>query len=578
MSFDGVVTRAMVHELQETIMPGRIMKIYQPTDTELVFTIRHNRKNHSLLLSAHPSYARFHLTEDQYRNPKEPPMLCMLLRKHLTGGFIESIEQVSMERIVKIHVHTRNEVGDETRKTLIIEVMGKHSNIHLVDDEEGHILDSVKHISPSQNRHRIIMPGQPYKLPPEQGKLDPTTLHPDAFVKKLDFNTGKLDRQILSIVMGFSPLLTKEIAFQARLGSQAAYKHQFEKVQQAIIEHDYHPWVARGSHEYFYVLPLETIEHAKETFTTVSGMLDAFYSGKAERDRVKQQAGDLYRFLKNERDKNKRKIKKHEQTLLRAESADYYQKMGELLTAHLHKVRAGDRTVTVVDYYDPEQRELTIELNPNKSPSTNAQNFFHTYQKMKKSGEVVHKEIEKAKQEITYFEELIQQVETAREQDIDEIREELREQGYLRKKPSRSKKKQKQTRPSPEQFVSSEGTPIYVGKNNKQNEYLTTRLAHKNDTWLHTKNIPGSHVVIRGENPGEDTLLEAAQLAAIFSKSKHSSSVPVDYTKIHHVKKPSGAKPGYVTYDHQQTLFVTPDESFVRELKEDTATEETKRP
>ncbi|MCA0969262.1 NFACT family protein [Halobacillus litoralis] len=568
MSFDGIVTRAITHELNETIQSGRIMKIYQPTETELVFTVRANREKHTLLLSAHPSYARFHLTDDTYHNPKEPPMLCMLLRKHLVGSFIERIEQVSMERIVKLHIRTRNEIGDETMKTLIIEVMGKHSNILLVDEEQGHILDSIKHLPPSQNRHRTIMPGQPYKLPPEQGKINPVDLEPDALIRKLDFNSGKMDKQILSTIMGFSPMISKEIVHQAGLGGTGGLKSAYEAVRNRILRHDYEPTIHRADREQFYVLPLHEFSEETETFDSVSAMLDDYYSGKAERDRVKQQAGDLFRFLKNERDKNKRKIKKHEQTMKRSEAAEDYQKLGELLTAHMHMVKAGDEHVTVVDYYDPDQSEMTIELNPNKSPSENAQSYFQTYQKLKKSKEVVQKEIEKAEDEILYFERLLQQVESAREEDIDEIREELREEGYLKKKAqTKGKKKNKPSKPNPEHFESTDGTLIYVGRNNKQNEYLTNRMAGKSDVWLHAKDIPGSHVVIKDENPSEDTLFEAAQLAANFSKFSKSSSVPVDYTQIRHVKKPSGAKPGYVIYDHQQTLFVTPDASFVKKLK-----------
>ncbi|MCP3031135.1 NFACT family protein [Halobacillus sp. A1] len=567
MSFDGIVTRAITHELHEPIQSGRIMKIYQPTDTELVFTIRKKRTKHTLVLSAHPTYARFHLTEDQYSNPKEPPMLCMLLRKHLVGGFIENIEQVEMERIVKFHIRSRNEIGDETVKTLIIEVMGKHSNILLVDEEAGHILDSIKHLPPSQNRHRTVMPGQPYILPPEQGKTSPIELTGEALIAKLDFNSGKLDQQILKKVMGFSPMITKEIAYRASLGSAANYKEEYEDFRQSILQNNYQPTLFLGDREQFYVFNLQHKNEETKNFSTVSEMLDSYYSGKAERDRVKQQAGDLYRFLKNERDKNKRKIKKHETTLKKSDAADDYQKMGELLTAHMHLVKLGDSNVTVADYYDPDQSEMTIELNPNKTPSENAQNYFQTYQKLKKSKQVVLIEIEKAKDEIEYFERLIQQVETAREEDIEDIREELREQGYMKKKPASRKKKNQSSKPSPESFTSTDGTTIYVGRNNKQNEYLTNRLASKKDIWLHAKDIPGSHVVIKSEEPSEDTLFEAARLAAYYSKYSQSSSVPVDFTLIKNVKKPSGAKPGYVTYDQQQTLFVTPDKEEVKKLK-----------
>ncbi|MCP3026180.1 NFACT family protein [Halobacillus sp. A5] len=568
MPFDGVVTRAVTHELTGSIQSGRIVKIYQPTETELVFTIRRNGIKHTLLLSAHPSYARFHLTNDQYQNPKEPPMLCMLLRKHLVGGFIEDIEQIEMERIVKLHVRSRNEIGDESIKTLIVEIMGKHSNILLIDSEQGHIVDSIKHLPPSQNRHRTVMPGQPYKLPPSQGKIDPVSLTGEELIKKLDFNSGRIDQQILNHVMGFSPAITKEIAFRAHLGSSDDYKASYENVREHLTHHRYTPSVFTGDREQFYVLPLTHVQQESKSFTTVSEMLDKFYSGKAERDRVKQQAGDLYRFLKNERDKNKRKLKKHETTLKKSEAADDYQKMGELLTAHMHLVKSGDAAVTVVDYYDPDQSELTIELNPVKSPSENAQNYFQTYQKLKKSKQVIQQEIKKAYGEIEYFERLIQQVESAREEDIEDIREELREQGYLKKRTPAKKSKKKPSKPSPESYQSSDGTPIYVGRNNKQNEYLTNRIAHKTDIWLHAKDIPGSHVVIKASDPTESTLFEAARLAAYFSKYSQSSSVPVDYTLIKNVRKPSGAKPGYVTYDDQQTLYVTPDAEEVIRLKD----------
>ncbi|KGX93228.1 hypothetical protein N781_12525 [Pontibacillus halophilus JSM 076056 = DSM 19796] len=572
MSFDGVVTRAVSTELHETLIPGRIMKIHQPTQTELIFTIRSQGKNHSLLVSAHPSYGRMHVTEDRYANPKEPPMFTMLLRKHLIGGFIDSIEQVEMERIIKIHVRSKDEIGDETKKVLYVEIMGKHSNISLIDEERNMILDSIKHISPSQNTYRTLLPGHTYKLPPSQDKLNPLHLTGEDLIRKLDFNSGKMDKQILDVCMGFSPIITQEITHLAKLGGADSIKDAYESIRQKLLKTDFSPHILKGQKERFYVIPLTSKQEETEHYSTVSEMLDNYYSGKAERDRVKQQAGDLARFLKNERNKNERKIQKHYDTLKKAEERDTYQKEGELLTAHMHLVKQGDSSVDVIDYYDPEQSTITIELNPNKTPSENAQSLFQTYHKLKKSKEIVTQEIEKAEREILYFDNLIQQVDSARLEDIEEIREELREGGYLKQR-TEAKKKKKPTKPAPDVFMSSDGTTILVGKNNKQNEYVTMKLANRDDTWLHTKDIPGSHVVIRDSTPSEDTLLEAAQLAAYYSKSKASSSVPVDYTLIKHVKKPSGAKPGFVTYDQQKTVFVTPQESVVRELKGNTTKE-----
>ncbi|WP_100011015.1 Rqc2 family fibronectin-binding protein [Lentibacillus sediminis] len=566
MPFDGIVTRAVTKELADKLVPGKITKIYQPTNTELILTIRSQGENHSLLLSIHPSYARFHLTEDSYKNPLEPPMFCMVLRKHLSGAIVEAIEQDEMERIVTFSVKTRNEIGDVSSKTLIIELMGKHSNVMLIDQDKGHIIESFKHISMAQNRHRTILPGHTYIEPPKQNKSNPLTLSGKQFIAKLDFNAGQLDKQMVGMLQGFSPLITKEIAKRASLGTSATYQTEFLKVQEQITHDQYAPAIYRGKKEDFHVLPLTETSGEIEDFTTASTMLDTFYSGKAERDRVKQQAKDLYRFLKNERDKNKRKLKKHAQTLKKAESADHYQKYGELLTAHMHLVKQGDATVTVVDYYHPEQQEIVIELDPNKTPSENAQSFYKNYQKLKKSKQAVEKEITKTNEELRYFDQLLQQIDSAAMEDIEEIREELREEGYLKKQKT-GKKKNKPKKPVPETYMATDGTEILVGKNNKQNEYVTNRIARQDEIWLHTKDIPGSHVVIRNSDPSEETLAEAAEIAAYFSKSKGSSSVPVDYTKIRHVKKPNGAKPGYVIYDNQKTLFVTPEEKTIEKLK-----------
>ncbi|QKY68988.1 NFACT family protein [Lentibacillus sp. CBA3610] len=567
MPFDGIVTRAVTHELNEKMIPGKITKIYQPTETELVFTIRSQGQNHSLLLSIHPVYARMHLTENTYKNPKEPPMFCMLLRKYLSGAVIDSIEQYGMERIVTFSVQSRNEIGDVATRKLVIELMGKHSNVMLVDGEKGHILDSLKHVSISQNRHRTILPGHQYILPPSQNKLDPLEIDSETLIRKLDFNTGKLAMQIVGTLVGFSPFIAKEIVHQAKLGAIETYQEKFADLQKLIKEHHYTPAIYQNGKEDFHVLGVTHTNGEPETFTDTNAMLDAFYSGKAERDRVKQQAKDLYQFIKNEKDKNTRKLKKHEKTLQKADNAVTYQRLGELLTANMHLVKHGDDTATVIDYYDPEQNEITIELNPNKTPSENAQSFFKTYQKLKTSKEKVQTEITKANNEITYFEQLLQQIDTAREADIEEIRDELREEGYL-KKQKQGKHKKKPAKPSPEKFISSDGTVILVGKNNKQNEYVTMKLANRDDVWLHTKDIPGSHVIVRSKDPSEETLLEAARLAAYFSRSHQSSSVPVDYTKIRHVKKPNGAKPGFVTYDNQKTLFVTPEKALAEKLKD----------
>lgn len=568
MSFDGIVTKAMTNELKEQLESGRISKIYQPYKNELIFQIRAKGENKKLLLSAHPSYSRVHITNENYDNPAQPPMFCMLLRKHLEGSSIENIEQLDLERIIIFHIQSRNEIGDFSYKQLIVEIMGRHSNIILVDKERNMILDSIKHIPPAVNRHRAVLPGVQYKSPPSQEKVNPLEVNKDDFLKKLDFNAGKLDKQIVSQFSGISPLLAKEIVHRAGLANRASLSAEFLKITEQINTNKYKAqMIYSANKEYFYVLNLTHLQGESHTFSSVSELLDRFYFGKAERDRVKQQANDLEKFIKNEYNKNKKKIKKLEIQLLDAEKADKYQLSGELLTANMHMAKRGDSKIEVVNYYDENNGLISIELNPQKTPSENAQSYFQKYQKLKSSVSIVKEQIELAKEEMAYFDTLLQQIEAASPKDIQEIREELAEEGYLRRKTSNNKKKIKTNKPVLETYFSSDQTEILVGKNNKQNEYLTNRIANKNDIWLHTKDIPGSHVVIKSNDPSELTLLEAANIAAYYSKARASSQVPVDYTEIRHVKKPSGAKPGYVIYDNQTTLYVTPDEDLVRKLR-----------
>jgi predicted ribosome quality control (RQC) complex YloA/Tae2 family protein len=569
MSFDGLFTYAIVHELKKNLENGRITKIYQPFKNELLFQIRANGKNHKLLISAHPTYARIHITKENYDHPPEPPMFCMLLRKHLEGSIIESIRQVDVDRIVIFEIKGRNEIGDVSYKQLIVELMGRHSNIILIDKEKQTIIDSIKHVSAAVNRHRTILPGSTYIEPPKHGKVNPFDVDEELFLKKIDFNAGQLDKQIVEHFAGFSPIVAKEVVFRAGIANRVtlpkAFLHlihelKIEKVQPQII--------SSGEKEYFHIFPLLHLKGEAKSFPTISEMLDHFYFGKAERDRVKQQANDLERFITNEISKNIKKIEKLQQTLDEAKNAEQYKLFGELLTANLYAIKRGDKEAEVINYYDENCQTIKIPLDPLKSPAENAQAYFHKYQKAKNSLSIVQEQIRQAHEEIQYFEQLHQQIESASPKDIEEIREELMEEGYLRRPQQKGWKKNKPSKPILDRYISTEGTEILVGKNNKQNDYLTNKLAGKDEIWLHTKDIPGSHVVIRDKNPSEQTILEAANLAAYYSKARNSSSVPVDYTKIRYVKKPSGAKPGFVIYENQQTVYVTPNEDLVFKMKQ----------
>ncbi|MGM9928907.1 MAG: NFACT family protein [Bacillus sp. (in: firmicutes)] len=568
MSFDGLFTKAMSEELSHQLSSGRINKIHQPYPNELIMIVRANGKNHKLLLSAHPSYSRAQLTNETYENPKEPPMFCMLLRKHLEGAIIENIYQKELDRILIFECKGRDELGDISYKTLIIEIMGRHSNIVLINKETNTIIDSIKHVSYAVNSYRAILPGQLYKFPPEQNKLNPLHASDEDVLKALDFNMGKLDKQLVSVFSGISPLLAKEIVAKASLPTQQNILQAFQEVMDLFKRKEYQPAIMHNHNkELFYCLPLQHVEETTKTYATLSEMLDRFYFGKAARDRIKQQAQDLERFISNEKEKNAKKIGKLQDTLEASQKGDKFQLYGELLTAHIYQVQQGMKEIEVVNYYDENEGTITIPLNPQKSPSQNAQAYYTKYQKSKNALSVVSEQIQLAKEELTYFEGLLQQLDSAQPKDIEEIREELQEGGYLKQRHKKGFKKAKDTKPILDEYISTDGDLILVGKNNKQNEYLTNKLSKRDELWFHTKDIPGSHVVIRNIDPSDQTIQEAAMLAAFYSKAKSSSQVPVDYTQIRHVKKPKGSKPGFVTYDNQTTLYVTPDADLVLTLK-----------
>ncbi|GGK14107.1 hypothetical protein GCM10010965_03900 [Caldalkalibacillus thermarum] len=565
MAIDGMMIHALLEEMQ-ILKSGRITKIYQPFERDIVLHIRAQGKNHRLLVSANPTYPRLHFTDEQLPNPEQAPMFCMVLRKYLEGGIIQRLHQPAAERIVWIDVRSKTEIGDFMVKRLVIEIMGRHSNIILIDPETEKIIDSIHHVPSSVNQYRVVLPGRPYVSPPDQGKLNPFEITKEMFLRKLDFNQGKLDQQIVRHFKGISPLLAKEIVHQAGLPRQDQVWDSFSRLIGKIKAKDYEPAIMETDQKsLFYLFPLAHVDAKPTRYSTLSKMLDTYFTEKVRTDRLKQTANDLIKRLTAEINKNKKKLTKLEQTLKESEQADTYRLYGELLTAYMHQIKRGATEIEVVNYYDEQGGTVTIPLEPELEPSENAQRYFKKYNKAKVAKEMATEQLNKTKEEMVYLETLLHQLEQASWSDIEEIREELTEQGYLRERGKRHKK-QKQTQPKPATFYSSEGIPVLVGRNNKQNDYLTMRLASPHDTWLHTKDIPGSHVVIRSQNYGETTLREAAVLAAYFSKARESSQVPVDYTLVKYVRKPKGAKPGFVIYEQHKTLFVTPDKEIVAKL------------
>ncbi|MGG0812062.1 NFACT RNA binding domain-containing protein [Paenibacillus alvei] len=599
MSLDGIVTRALVDELQQTI-GARIHKLYQPTEHDLILHIRTGGKNRKLLLSANPTYPRVHFTEHSYMNPPEPPMFCMLMRKHCEGGVIEKIEQIGRERILHITVRSRDELGDESQKKIIIELTGRHSNIIIVDPASSTIIDGIHHVTPAISSFRIVMPGFAYTAPPEQHKLDPLSVEPSVFeslfLEQIEASPEQiidskfLSKWLVQHFSGVSPRLADEIVWRTGLftapdGQELTeataeqeprtphtvvlrLREVFLQAMDDVSQQRYKPTllVDQRGKTYFSALEITHINGETQSFDTMSECMEHFYGDKAERDMIKQRVGDLFRFLQQEHAKNTKKLDKLEETLQDAQDADRFRIMGELLFASLHMISRGDNEITLINYYDENGASITIPLDPLLAPSDNAQRYFKKYNKAKNSIAVVQEQMTAAREENRYFETLMQQLEDATVQDAQEMREELVGQGYLRDRGRKDKRKKKDSRPTVYCYTSSENIPIYVGKNNLQNEYVTNRLGKPNDTWLHTKDIPGSHVVIRSEQFGDATLEEAAQLAAYFSQAKHSSQVPVDYTLIRHVRKPNGAKPGFVIYERQKTLFITPDTKRIESM------------
>lgn len=557
MAFDGFFTHAVVHELDQTLATGRVAKVNQPYPAELIMTIRAHRHNYSLLLSANPTYPRMQITQIAYQNPAVPSNFAMTMRKYLEGAILESIEQVDNDRIIKMNFKTRDELGDQQRLVLVIEIMARHSNVSLVNEKNHKIIDTIKHVGSDQNRVRLLLPGATFVMPPKQDKVNPylpNQIYTDLVRKDLDEN--ELAKQLQASYQGLGRQSAQELARELQASSDLpttyhTFLKQFENPDPVIYDDN------NGKRQFAAFLPSNIKEEQLTHYDTLSVMLDAFYAQKAERDRSKELAGQVLKVLHNELKKDRRKVKKLKQQLEDAEKADYYRIRGEILTTYLGKLTAGMTEITLPNFYD-DNKPLKIKLDPELSPSRNAQKYFTKYDKLKTSVDYVKEQLKLANDEINYLANIESQIDLASPADIQEIRLELQQQGYIKQKRQKSKKRRKVRVSKPEEFHTSNGTTVLVGKNNLQNDRLSFKIANKNDIWLHVKDIPGSHVIIRDSDPDEQTLLEAAQLAAYFSKGRNSDNVPVDYLPAKRLHKPNGAKPGFVTFTGQKTLYVTP--------------------
>ena len=549
MSFDGFFLHHMVEELRTELLNGRIQKINQPFEQELVLQIRSNRKSHRLLLSAHPVFGRIQLTESTFENPAQPSTFIMVLRKYLQGAVIESIEQIENDRIVEITVSNKNEIGDHIQATLIIEIMGKHSNILLVDKSSHKILEVIKHIGFSQNSYRTLLPGATYIAPPSTEALNPFRVKDEKLFEILQ--TQELTaKNLQNLFQGLGRDTATELERQLLNDKLATFRNFFGQ--------ETNPCLTDKS---FSCVPLST--KIEGHFSSLSQLLDVYYKDKAERDRVKQQASELIRRVENELQKNRQKLKKQEKELLATENAEEFRQKGELLTTFLHQVPNDQDQVILENYYT--NQPITIALDKALTPNQNAQRYFKRYQKLKEAVKYLTDLIEETKATILYLESVETVLNQAGLDEIAEIREELIQTGFIR----RRQREKIQKRQKPEQYLASDGkTIIYVGRNNLQNEELTFKMARKEELWFHAKDIPGSHVVISGNlNPTDEVKTDAAELAAYFSKGRLSNLVQVDMIEVKKLNKPTGGKPGFVTYTGQKTLRVTPDPEKIQSMK-----------
>lgn len=549
MSFDGFFLHHMIEELRRELVNGRIQKINQPFEQELVLQIRSNRQSHRLLLSAHPVFGRIQLTQTTFENPAQPSTFIMVLRKYLQGALIESIEQIENDRIVEITVSNKNEIGDHIQATLIIEIMGKHSNILLVDKSSHKILEVIKHVGFSQNSYRTLLPGSTYIAPPSTESRNPFTIQDEKLFEILQ--TQELTaKNLQSLFQGLGRDTANELENILVSDKLSTFRNFFGQETK--------PFLTETSFS-----PVPFANQVGEPFTSLSDLLDTYYKDKAERDRVKQQASELIRRVENELQKNRHKLKKQEKELLATDNAEEFRQKGELLTTFLHQAPNDQDQVILDNYYT--NQPITIALDKALTPSQNAQRYFKRYQKLKEAVKYLTDLIEETKATILYLESVETVLNQAGLEEIAEIREELIQTGFIR----RRQREKIQKRKKPEQYLASDGkTIIYVGRNNLQNEELTFKMARKEELWFHAKDIPGSHVVISGNlNPSDEVKTDAAELAAYFSKGRLSNLVQVDMIEVKKLNKPTGGKPGFVTYTGQKTLRVTPDPEKIASMK-----------
>ena len=556
MAFDGLFIHSLLNSVKPKIINGRLSKIYQPFEQDLVLTFRKERKNIQLLLSANAQYPRFYITNQTIANPDKAPTFVMVLRKYLEGSVLKEIEQLGVDRIVNFNFSNRNELGDQVQLVLSLELMGRHSNVILYDQKSGHIIDLLKRINPDENRVRLLLPKAKYELPPLISGINGFEVTEKEFKEKaihsdpVDFagQISGLDRDDRQELIGY---LEDDFSYS----SFKTFMGQFNKKGAFILK------TPKNKRKIFPYLPYHLNLTKESADPDINHALAEFYEYQSNQDWVRQKSAQIERLIKNEYKKLTKKIIKLKKQLEQAENSEGYRIQGEILNANLSHVKPGMTEVSLPNYYD-NNRPLKIKLDVTLSPARNAQKYFTKYKKLRDSIKHVKKQISIAQDNLDYFDSVQTAIDNAEPQDIDQITEELMNQGYL-KKPQKPKRKKKITEKNLNKFRISSGKTVLVGKNNLQNDWLTLKKANKNDIWFHVKNIPGSHVILQSSEATEEDILETAEIAAYFSKAKNSAHVQVDYVQDKRVKKPNGAKPGFVIYTGQNSIEVTPEKTRV---------------
>ena len=583
MAFDGITVSAIKSEIEDKILGGRIDKVYQPEKDEIILGIRSMGQAYKLLLTSNASNPKFHFTQTNPSNPMTPPLFCMVMRKHLQSGKIIKIEQPDFDRILNIYVESLNELGDYSVKKLVLEIMGRHSNI-ILTDENNTILDCIKHIGHDTSSVREVLPGREYTLPPSQGKINTLELDDNNFKEVLGNNPSfEIQSVIYKNYTGISPIAASEICYRANVNGSTPVE-ALTDIQKEVIFNEFAKLVEDIKANRFYpesitnekgkTIDFSPIEMSQfngfeiKKYTSISELIESFYANRDFAYRIGQKTQDLRKLITQNIERCIRKKDIQMQTLRSIKNRDELRLKGELLTANIYSIKKGMTTVELPNYYSENQELVAIELDSNKSPSENAQMYYKAYNKAKRTFEALKDQIKSNDEELAYLESVLTSVNNcADEQDVKEIRRELREEGYVKKVKNQKDKSKKHSVPL--HFISQDGFDIYVGKNNIQNDELTLKFARPRDIWMHTKNIPGSHVIIvaNGQTIPDTTLNEGAMLSAFYSKAKNSSKVPVDYTEKKNVKKPNGSKPGFVIYETNKTAYITTSEEEIKKIR-----------